>query len=57
MRQPLEDELTQQRETIIDILAAGVVRYLIENRSPDTPLNSPDSPEDGLSSSRTDRFL
>lgn len=57
MRQPLEDELTQQRETIIDILAAGVVRYLIENRSPDTPLNSPDSPKDGLSSSRTDRSL
>lgn len=57
MRQPLEAELTQQRETIIDILAKGVVRYLIENRSTDTPLNSPDSPKDGLSSSRTDRSL
>jgi hypothetical protein len=57
MQQPLGDELTQQRETIIDILAKGVVRYLTDDRSPDTPLNSPDSPEDGLSSSRTDRSL
>jgi len=57
MRQPLEDELTQQRETIIDILAKGVVRYLTDDRSPDTPLNSPDSPKDGLSSSRTARSL
>jgi hypothetical protein len=57
MRQPLEDELTQQRETIIDILAKGVVRYLTDDRSPDSPLNSPDSPKDGLSSSRTDRSL
>jgi len=57
MRQPLEDELTQQRETIIDILTKGVVRYLTDAQSPDTPLNSPDSPQDGLSSSRTDRSL
>lgn len=57
MEQPHEADFTQQRETVIDILVKGTVRYLTEVSNTDSLFNSSDSSEDGLSSSRNDRSL
>jgi hypothetical protein len=57
MQQSHDADSIKQRETIIDILVKGVVRYLTESSKTDSPLNSSESPKDGLSSSRTDRSL
>lgn len=57
MQESHETDLTHQRETVIDILVKGIVRYFTESNKTDSPFNSADSLEDGLSSSRTDRSL
>ena len=57
MQESHDTDSIHQRETVIDILVKGIVRYFTESSKTDSLFNSADSDDDGLSSSRTDRSL
>jgi hypothetical protein len=50
-------DVAKQLDEVAAILASGVVRQLMQMRPEDSPVNSPQTQNDGLSSSQRHRSL